>query len=106
MIPLAVMSIATVHRRYTKGVASPLNGVENCGLKNVETAGPMMAADMMTAPGRPTALARRRTLPSAGCDGPCGGSWVVEVTAHSQVFADPVSWLAETPRAPTRRARR
>src|ERR1700749_2684797 len=62
MIPLAAMSIAIVHRRYTNGVASPENGVENCGLKNVETAGPMMAADMITAPVRPTAF-RRRPLP-------------------------------------------
>jgi hypothetical protein len=36
--------------------------VENCGLKNAETAGPMIAADMITAPVGPTAL-RRRTPP-------------------------------------------
>ncbi|MBU6450077.1 MAG: hypothetical protein KGQ26_10710, partial [Rhodospirillales bacterium] len=36
--------------------AGPENGVENCGLKKVETAGPMIAADMMTAPASPTEL--------------------------------------------------
>src|SRR3954471_340048 len=59
MIPLALMRIASRQTRYTNGVAAPENGVENCGLKNVETAGPMMAADMITAPVRPTALRRR-----------------------------------------------
>jgi hypothetical protein len=53
------------HSRYTKGVAEPENGVEYCGLKKVETAGPMIAADMITAPTSPTEF-RRRPLP-AGC---------------------------------------
>src|SRR4051795_6517223 len=64
MIPVAAISSAIVQARYTNGVASPLNGIENCGLKNVETAGPMIAADMITAPVRPTALRRRR---GSGC---------------------------------------
>src|SRR4051812_23656798 len=34
--------------------------MENWGLKNVETAGPMIAADMITAPVRPVASRRRR----------------------------------------------
>ena len=38
----------------------PENGIENCGLKKVETAGPMIAADMITAPVSPTALRRNR----------------------------------------------
>lgn len=36
--------------KYTKGVAGPENGVENWGLKKVETPGPIIAADMMIAP--------------------------------------------------------
>jgi hypothetical protein len=39
--------------------------VENCGLKKVETAGPMMAADITTAPVKPTASRRSRGGPAA-----------------------------------------
>src|SRR5262245_798171 len=65
MMPLAASSIAMTQTTYTNGVAAPENGVENCGLKNVETAGPMIAADITTAPTAPTALRRRPTF-SAG----------------------------------------
>src|ERR1044071_2025827 len=61
MIPLAASSMAITHTTYTNGVAAPENGVENCGLKNVETAGPMIAADMTTAPTGATALRRSPT---------------------------------------------
>src|ERR1700722_2542544 len=62
-MPLAEIRIAIRQARYTNGVASPENGVENCGLKNVETPGPMIAADITTAPASPTALRRRRGAP-------------------------------------------
>ena len=65
MMPLAASSMAMTHTTYTNGVAAPENGVENCGLKKVETAGPMIAADMMTAPTVPTAP-RRRPMSSEG----------------------------------------
>src|SRR3954465_5054311 len=59
-MPEAAIRIAIRQTRYTNGVASPENGIENCGLKNVETAGPMIAADITTAPVAPTASRRRR----------------------------------------------
>src|SRR3954449_4370721 len=59
-MPEAAIRITIRQIKYTNGVAAPENGVENCGLKNVETAGPMMAAPMITAPVRPTALRRSR----------------------------------------------
>src|ERR1043165_3934753 len=66
-MPEAAIRIAIRQIRYTNGVAAPENGVENCGLKNVETAGPMIAADMITAPVSPTAL--RRNCGTAGMRG-------------------------------------
>src|SRR6218665_1465155 len=58
MTPLATMSVTTSVARETNGVAYPENGVENCGLKNVDTAGPIMAADMITVPPKPTEFRR------------------------------------------------
>src|SRR6218665_521785 len=58
MTPLATMSVTTSVARWTNGVAYPENGVENCGLKNVDTAGPIMAADMITVPPKPTEFRR------------------------------------------------
>src|SRR3954464_3775346 len=69
-MPEAAIRIAIRQIKYTNGVAAPENGVENCGLKNVETAGPMIAADMITAPTGPTAPRRKPTrsdgVPSSG----------------------------------------
>src|SRR3954454_18451929 len=58
-MPEAAIRIAIRQTRYTNGVAAPEKGMENCGLKNVETAGPMIAADMITAPTGPTTFLRR-----------------------------------------------
>src|SRR6218665_3408480 len=58
MTPLATMSVTTSVARETNGVAYPENGGENCGLKKVETAGPIMAADMITVPPKPTEFRR------------------------------------------------
>src|ERR1041384_5718667 len=78
MMPLAASSMAMTQTTYTNGVAAPENGVENCGLKKVDTAGPMMAADMMTAPPSPMALAGR---------GGGAGSSMVEVTDSLPISA-------------------
>jgi hypothetical protein len=64
MMPLAAIRIATRQTKYTKGVAGPENGVENWGLKKVETPGPIIAADMMTAPS-----SRTESFLSPACKG-------------------------------------
>ena len=64
MMLLARTSMTTSASTKTNGVAAPAVEATTCGLKYTDTAGPMSAADMMTAPPKPTALVRR-AVPAA-----------------------------------------
>ena len=65
MTPLATTSMTTMPSTKTNGVAAPALAAATCGLKYTDTAGPMRAADMITAPPRPTAFLRNDCVGSA-----------------------------------------